>query len=509
MEDILKNFFQANINFFNAIQFVLANAYLKNILGEYIWCNDQQIRSLGCLSLDQVVGKSDYAFKSQKESDFLREIEIQTIKTGKIVTVEESGLLENGKEIFYSFKKIPLVNQNGSPIGIIGLSFDVASQGSEQTLSEIIRMMPGHIYWKNREGVYLGCNDLQAQHLGFENRLEIIGKTDFEITADKKMAEIFRDNDLRIIENGLDITVEEKAQIGDTIAIMLSHKAALRDTHDDIVGMVGISVDITERKELEEKLRETEASEARFKALSAMGGMIAHELRTPLMGIGIGTSFVEEHLPILLKTYEEWSKEKNNFSISRPDLVMLHTVCNEISQSLAQVENTIDTILASFRPMPASEAKLTVIAMDEIIEQLLLQYPLTQQERALITVKKSTGSFGKSNPHVILHILTNLLKNSLYFIQEMGKGSISIWVSETVDKVHLHFQDTAKGIPNEKIDQIFELFYTTKDTATSIGVGLYYCKMAIENIGGQIICESEEGKFTEFTLILPRVHNEA
>lgn len=380
-------------------------------------------------------------------------------------------------------------------------------------LKNIIDKLPGDIYWKDKEGVWLGVNSIGSDHLrkmGFSWRPnEIIGKSDYELFG-KETADQFKINDLQVMESGTATSKEEVVFLpsGEKI-VQLSTKCPLWDEQENIAGIVGISVNITAQKLLEEELIATKASEERFKAMSALGGMIAHELRTPLMGIGIGTSFVEEHLPTLLKTYEEWSKEKNNFSISRPDLMMLHTVCNEISQSLAQAENTIDTILASFRSTAASKEKLTVIVMDEIIERLLLQCPLTQQERALITVKKNSGLLGRSNPHVILHILTNLLKNSLYFIQEMGRGSISIWVTETTDKVHLHFRDTAKGIPKEKIDQIFELFYTTKDTATSIGIGLYYCKMAIENMDGQIVCESEEGKFTEFTLILPRVHNEA
>lgn len=57
-----------------------------------------------------------------------------------------------------------------------------------EMLEEIIAVLPGRVYWKDKNGVYLGCNDKQAESLGLKRGYEIVGKTDFEITWPKECA---------------------------------------------------------------------------------------------------------------------------------------------------------------------------------------------------------------------------------------------------------------------------------------------------------------------------------
>ena len=62
------------------------------------------------------------------------------------------------------------------------------------------------------------------------------------------------------------------------------------------------------------------------------------------------------------------------------------------------------------------------------------------------------------------------------------------------------FKDTAEGIPSESLENIFEPFFATKEEGTSIGLGLYFCKQAIEKMQGEISCSSEYGEFALFTI---------
>jgi len=122
-------------------------------------------------------------------------------------------------------------------------------------IKNIIANSPGHVYWKDTKGHYLGCNLLQTKTFGCKTSEEVLGKTDYDFVSQQeaqKVAEI----DQKIIMSGLPIVLEEKATLKDGIThTYLSHKVPLKDKSGIIVGILGISFDITDRKKLETKFQ--------------------------------------------------------------------------------------------------------------------------------------------------------------------------------------------------------------------------------------------------------------
>lgn len=68
-------------------------------------------------------------------------------------------------------------------------------------LNNVLFHVPGSIYWKSREGVYLGCNEFQAKMAGFNSCMEVIGKTDYDLPW-KNIADILTETDQRIMQTG-------------------------------------------------------------------------------------------------------------------------------------------------------------------------------------------------------------------------------------------------------------------------------------------------------------------
>lgn len=101
-----------------------------------------------------------------------------------------------------------------------------------------------------------------------------------------------------------------------------------------------------------------------------------------------------------------------------------------------------------------------------------------------------------------MHVLFNLLKNAIYFIRKAGKGQIYIWIESTTQENTIHFKDTGMGIRPENISKIFEPFFTA-DTNKGTGVGLAFCHMTMQALGGGIRCESQWHEYTEFILTFP------
>ena len=120
---------------------------------------------------------------------------------------------------------------------------------------DILAAMPVQIYWKDNHGVYLGCNDQQAKMVGLTKGTDIIGKTDNDLPW-RQPADVLKEQDRHVMEAGQACCVEETRQLMDgSIITVLSHKVPLRNQQNDIIGILGISFDITQRKQAAEELK--------------------------------------------------------------------------------------------------------------------------------------------------------------------------------------------------------------------------------------------------------------
>lgn len=125
---------------------------------------------------------------------------------------------------------------------------------------DILAMVPGHLYWKNLKGEFMGCNDLQALDLGLKCREDIIGLTDYDILP-KEEADAIRKVDLQVVATGEAVIVEEWSTYSGVNKIWLSRKTPLRDKAGNIIGIIGTSLDITDRKEKERLELEIQAQQ--------------------------------------------------------------------------------------------------------------------------------------------------------------------------------------------------------------------------------------------------------
>uniref|UniRef100_UPI0010414CE7 PAS domain-containing protein n=1 Tax=Legionella fairfieldensis TaxID=45064 RepID=UPI0010414CE7 len=155
----------------------------------------------------------------------------------------------------------------------------------EIAFKNITANLPGHVYWKDREGRYLGCNLLQARDLNFQRIEEMIGKTDYDLSP-KEKADAIRAIDEQIMGEAKSIEIEEVVVKEGKNVTVLSQKSPLYDKDNQIVGVLGISFDISERKAMEEALHQSkrEAEKANHAKAEFLRNM-EHQLRTPFSGI--------------------------------------------------------------------------------------------------------------------------------------------------------------------------------------------------------------------------------
>lgn len=101
--------------------------------------------------------------------------------------------------------------------------------------------LPCHVYWKNKKGVILGCNDNQAKNVGFKKGDDLVGKTDFELCW-KKEAVIYKENDLEVIYSKTPKLIEEPVRLFDGhVGKAMAYKMPLCDHKGEIIGVFGLS----------------------------------------------------------------------------------------------------------------------------------------------------------------------------------------------------------------------------------------------------------------------------
>lgn len=241
----------------------------------------------------------------------------------------------------------------------------------------------------------------------------------------------------------------------------------------------------------------------RLDGMAAAAGMIAHELRTPLLGIKSGAQALARYSPALFHGYEQ---ARNAGLIDKPirnqRLQHLSGVSTRIINEIDYANTIIDMLLVKAgRENSLDNCQLEVCSMAACLKQALARYPFQHsQNRDLIECQGDFQFVG--SPLLMQHVLFNLIKNALYAIATAQKGNIHIWVEED-DKYHiLHFRDTGKGMGPKQLSRLFEHFYTT--TFMGTGIGLSFCKLVMDRFHGYICCDSKIGEYTHFRLYFPK-----
>ncbi len=149
---------------------------------------------------------------------------------------------------------------------------EAAVQASRNMFRQVLDAIPVRVFWKDREGVFGGGNQLWAQDGGFSTADELVGKTDFDF-SNRAEAERFRADDRIVFESGQPkLNYEEPRDgLGGAKHWLLTSKIPMRNVSGQVTGLLGIYQDITERKRVDSALREHEAKLEMALDASAMG----------------------------------------------------------------------------------------------------------------------------------------------------------------------------------------------------------------------------------------------
>ena len=363
------------------------------------------------------------------------------------------------------------------------------AEESELKFRTIIDTIPDMVWLKDSKGIFLSCNKrFEDVYAVPEN--EIIGKTDYDF-VDKEQADFFRMNDKLAQDSGAPCKNEELVRFKNDghQEYLETIKTPMFDLNRQLIGILGIGRNITERKRTEEALRKAkERAEEADRAKSVFLANMSHEIRTPMNGIiGFADLLDDKNL----------SKEQQNHYIKI------------IKNSGYQLLRIIDDILEISRlETKKMKAVFSRVCINEVFSELYQIFSLDPNKKQiplyLKTYFSDENSYIETDRSKLIKILGNLLDNAFRYTSE---GYVEMGYYLDGDRLVLYVRDSGIGIPKNMQKSVFERFTQAEKEiskkAGGLGLGLSIVKENTRLLGGEIHLESEPGKGTTFYITLP------
>lgn len=370
---------------------------------------------------------------------------------------------------------------------------------TEERYCKLVELLPDAIHVK-QNGKIVFTNDAGAKLLGIENREELMGKNDLEFThPDYHTISMERGNEMRK-ENNRVAPMEQKCVRADG-KILDVEVASTSITFNGDHAILSVLRDISERKEWEERLQKAleENKNLLKKAIeldkqkTEFFSNISHEFKTPLNVI-LGT----------IQLIDRFIKDNEMPN----DYIKIYKYIGTMKQNcyrlLRLINNLIDINKADSKFIEANFCNYDII---RIIEDITLSVADFGSNKGL-TLIFDTEIEEKTiacDVDKIERIMLNLLSNAIKYTKVGGTIYVNIYDKE--ENIIINIKDTGIGIPNDKLQSIFERFEQIDSSMRRInegsGIGLSLVKSFVEIHGGKIWVESELGCGTQFFIELP------
>jgi len=257
----------------------------------------------------------------------------------------------------------------------------------------------------------------------------------------------------------------------------------IKNNQGEIIQIVELIQDITEKKQLEAQLLQA----GKMVAMGELASGIAHEINNPLAVIGAHA----ERMAHLLSNGPLSPEKLSGKFPSYLEAIVRHTYrCKEIIEKLLSFARHKEVDL---QPMDINMALEDSVA--------LVSHRASMENKRIIKNLEPGLPLIQSDPTGLEQVFVNILSNAMDAIE--GKGEIQVISRRENGHIRVEITDTGSGISIGNIDQIFQPFFTTKPPGKGTGLGLSICARILNRLGGQITVQSNPGDGTRFCVALP------
>jgi len=440
-----------------------------------------------------MLGKTDLELFPRATAEKLREGDQEVWQRRSSVSVE-SELMISGRRIFLSTVKFPILNPEGNPTALFGLSQDVTAQKkaekelreTREYLQNILDNSPVIIITTDMSDNIASFNRGAERSLGY-GAADVLGKPVTVLYDDPiKQAEF-----LRLITSGKavqDYSFELKCKDGTLLPVSLT-LSQLRNSAGEAIGTVGMSKDISHRKALMGQILQSE----RMAAVGRLASGVAHEINNPLAIISEIAGYLGELI--------EDDKSAGQKALMRELKEALPKIRTQIKRG-----RDITHRLLQF----ARKTEMTIEHAD--VNTALTEILFFLEKECRLAGVKIHRDTQPDLPKVAIdetqlqEILMNLTKNAIDALTSKGGGNIWLTAQEEEGKVIISVKDDGPGIDNTIRDRLFDPFASTKSIKQGTGLGLSICYAIVKRCDGEIRVISEPGEGATFSVFLP-THN--
>ena len=378
---------------------------------------------------------------------------------------------------WYSIVIDPIIDKDDDFAGAVCIVSDITEEektkeelrSTKSFVENIVEGARSIIIVLDNDGIVISVNRFTEELLGYE-RKDIIGKNWFDNFVSKKDREEARKEYFECVK-GKKVEDYETCIVNrdDKEFVISWYASSLKDNEGKTIGAVALGYDITNRKEIEEAQR-----------LSQLGKLVAdmaHEVNNPLM-------VISGRAQLSLMEEIENTEIKNNFNI--------------IIKECQRAKDIIQRLLKFSRP---SKGDITDIDINSNLDEVI---SLLEHQFSLVNVQ-ILRNYGQNIPAVkadskqLQEVFMNLFNNARDAMPSGGVIEVKTYYKEGY--VNIEIKDSGVGMSKEVLDKALDLFFTTKEKGT--GLGLAMCYSIIKKQGGDMKFESVVGEGTTAIIKLP------
>ncbi|MDQ8193178.1 PAS domain S-box protein [Coraliomargarita sp. SDUM461004] len=459
---------------------------------------------------ESIIGKTDFDLFAKEHAQEAFNDEQEILRTGEpLIGKLEKETFEDGHFNWVNTTKVALRDEQQSIIGTMGISRDITElKKAQDTLAQersmlktIIEHALAGIFVKDLAGHYLVVNRRHAKYLGAQSEVEVIGKTLYDFFEQQEAKRISSmDAQIMASEHGIENMVDYRQRTDGTELWLLTNKVPLRDDSGHCIGLVGISLDITQQKLAERKLKTTiqtlEATKLqlieaeKLKTVGRLAAGVAHEVKNPLSVVSLGAEYLEhqidgpEEMLQIIRDMRAAVQKANQVIFELLDYSSPHKIDMEpanineiILRVLGLMRHNFNEACIKVQEVLSDEiepVRLDASKMEQVFINLFLNAISVMQKGGELTIRTNSMQV-KSAGSNVSSAMTELFR--------IGDRVVVIEVL-----------DTGQGLNKDALSKAFEPFYSTKATNEGTGLGLSVTRSIIEMHHGMITLQNRKEK---------------
>jgi two-component system, NtrC family, sensor kinase len=345
--------------------------------------------------------------------------------------------------------------------------------------SKVIDSLPVGLYVIDRHYHVQAWNRKRETGTQGIPREQAIGRSIFDLLSRqphellrREFDEVFQSGRLQVFET----VGEDKRQYRIS-------KIPMRQDDDEISHIIAIGEDITEWKDVQAQIAQSE----KLAAMGQLAAGIMHEINNPLATIGACIDAMEGYVGVL----------PGEAKIKVDEYLKI------MDSEVERCKRIVNQLLDLSRPLVGAKRRQDV---NEVVDETLLLLKHHDRFKALKVVRKLGADLPPtwaSKDHLI-QVFMSLMLNAVDAMEARGTLTVTTGKNpDRADEVFISFSDTGSGIPTADLQKIFEPFYTTKPQGRGTGLGLSICYTMIAEHRGRIEVDSTLGSGSTFTVYLP------